>query len=258
MESPEHISAIIVDDESHARQALKTLLNAHPNIQVLAECENGISAVKAVNDLNPQVMFLDINMPKLDGFDVLELLGDTAPLTVFITAHNDYAIQAFEKNAVDYLLKPVNKDRLLQSVERIAQRVAHETPAQYQAQQQSAAQQMNQPGAPIQRILVRDKGDVYVIATKDITAIEAADDYVVIHTPEASHIKQERLSKLEDQLDSQQFCRIHRSTLINLDFLQGIETEAKETRFAVMKSDNNNPKQYAISRSGYSKLIELL
>ena len=252
------IRTIVVDDESHARQALITLLKTHPELDVIAECENGKAAVKAVNDLKPQLMFLDIHMPKLDGFEVLELLNDAAPLTIFVTAHDDYAIQAFEKNALDYLLKPVSKARLAQSIERIMQRVAQEAPEIYQAQQHSAALEMNQPSTPIQRILVRDKGDVHVIATKDITAIEAADDYVVIHTAGASHIKQDRLSKLEAQLDSHQFCRIHRSTLINLDYLQGIETEAKECRFAILKIDEQQTKQYAISRSGYSKLITLL
>jgi two-component system, LytTR family, response regulator len=252
------IRTILVDDEGHARQALLTLLKTHPEIDIIAECENGKAAVKAVNDLAPELMFLDIHMPKLDGFEVLELLGNAAPLTVFVTAHDDYAIQAFEKNAVDYLLKPVSKVRLSQSIERICKRVTQEEPAQYQAQQQSAAKQMNQTSAPIQRILVRDKGDVHVIATKDISAIEAADDYVVIHTAETSHIKQERLSKLEAQLDGQQFVRIHRSTLINLDYLQGIETEAKETRFALLKTGDQQTKQYAISRSGYTKLISLL
>lgn len=252
------IKAIVVDDESHARQALMTLLKAHPEIEVIAECENGMSAVKTVNDLQPHIMFLDIQMPKLDGLEVLELLGDTAPLTVFVTAHNDYAIQAFEKNAVDYLLKPINKARLAQSVERLQQRLAQDKPTEYRQQQQSAAQQLNQTSGPIQRILVREKGDVHVIPVGDVTAIEAADDYVVIHTADHSHIKQERLTRLESQLDPQQFCRIHRSTLINLDYLQGIETEAKETRFAILKLPNGNNKQYAISRSGYSKLIELL
>lgn len=252
------ITAIVVDDEQHARQALTTLLKAHPAIAVVAECENGKAAVKAVNDLKPDIMFLDIHMPKLDGFEVLELLGDAAPLTIFATAHDDYAIQAFEKNALDYLLKPISKVRLSQSITRITERLQQGNPASYQAQQQQAAQQMIQPSGPLQRILVRDKGDVHVIATKDISAIEAADDYVVIHTATASHIKQERLSKLEAQLDAQQFCRIHRSTLINLDYLQSIETEAKESRFAVLKTDDNSTKHYAISRSGYTKLIALL
>ncbi|UTA46952.1 LytTR family DNA-binding domain-containing protein [Simiduia sp. 21SJ11W-1] len=252
------INAIVVDDEGHARQTLITLLKAHPEINLVAECENGMSAVKTVNDLQPHLMFLDIQMPKLNGLEVLELLGDTAPLTVFVTAHNDYAIQAFEKNAVDYLLKPVSKARLAQSVERIQQRLTREQPTHYRQQQQTAAQQLNQPSGPIQRILVRDKGDVHVIPVADISAIEAADDYVVIHAGGQSHIKQERLSRLEAQLDAQQFCRIHRSTLINLDYLQGIETEAKETRFANLKLADGSSKQYAISRSGYSKLIELL
>lgn len=258
------ITAIVVDDEPHARQALQKLLAAHPHIEVVAECENGKAAVKAVNDLQPQLMFLDIHMPKLDGFEVLELLGDTAPITVFITAHDDYAIQAFDKNALDYLLKPVSKDRLSQTIERIGLRLnAQLSTEAYKTQQKNLSDSLASSTAasatsPLQRILVRDKGDVFVIACKDVIAIEAADDYVVIHTEQQSHIKQDRLANFETRLDPQQYCRVHRSTLINLDYLQGIETEGKETRFAQMKMGGDKIKAFAISRSGYSKLIEML
>ncbi len=246
------ISALIIDDESHARVALQHLLKDHPQIEILAECENGKEAVKAVNDLNPDVIFLDIHMPKLDGFEVLELLGDHTPLVVFVTAYDEYAIQAFKSNAVDYLLKPVSKDRLAASVKRIEERKGQ---AQTEAPKNKAViAEMKQHQGPLRRLLIRDKDEVHVIATSDVIAIEAADDYVVIHIADQSHIKQDRLSKLEEQLDSQLFCRIHRSTLINLDFLKSIEMEGKDSRFATMKDGS----QYAISRSGYGKLVERL
>ncbi|SMF16689.1 two component transcriptional regulator, LytTR family [Alteromonadaceae bacterium Bs31] len=246
------ISTIIVDDEAHARQAMQHLLKAHPQIDVLAECENGLAAVKAVNELQPELMFLDIQMPKLDGLDVLDLLGDAAPLTVFVTAHDEYAIKAFEKNALDYLLKPVSRERLASTIERLAQRNLQ--PEAQQQQRETLLSGYHQQQSPVSRVLVREKGDVFVIPVESVLAIEAADDYVVIHTPERKHIKQERLSKLEQILDANQFCRIHRSTIINLDHLAGIENDGKDNKLATMK----NQQQFSISRSGYSKLIEIL
>lgn len=241
-------SAIIVDDEAHARTALRHLLSHFPELDILAECENGKAAVRAVHELKPDLMFLDIQMPKLDGFEVLELLGDDAPLVIFVTAHDDYAIAAFENNAVDYLLKPINPARLADSLSRVdARRAAGSGP-------RPALDHLRPQDGPLSRLLVRDKSEVHVIVTGDIIAIEAADDYVVIHTATGSHIKQERLSRLEQCLDPQQFCRIHRSTLINLDYLANIETEAKDSRFAHLK----NGKSFAISRSGYGKLLARL
>lgn len=246
------ISAIIVDDEPHARQAMSRLLQPHADIDVLCECDNGLTAVKAVNERHPNVVFLDIHMPKLDGFDVLDLLGDEAPLIVFVTAHDTYALQAFENNAVDYLLKPVSTERIALTVTRLQERLVSQVQIRQRNENLLRSHQKTQ--APVNRILVREQGDVHVIASADIVAIEAADDYVVIQTLERSYIKQERLSHLESILDTRLFCRIHRSSIINLDYLSGIETEGKETRFANLK----NKKQYAISRSGYSKLIDIL
>jgi len=253
------ITAIVVDDEPHAAQALSHLLGSYPQVTIVATCENGITAVKAVHELKPNVMFLDIHMPKLDGFDVLELLGNTRPLVVFVTAHDDYAIQAFENNALDYLLKPVNRARIETTIDRLEQRLStllseNSLDATTDINTEKLLQNHVQRQAPVTRILVREKGDVFVIPSSDILAIEAADDYVVIHTPTKNHIKQERLNNLESILDPQQFCRIHRSAIINLDYLHGIETEGKDSRFATL----NNKKQFAISRSGYARLIKVL
>lgn len=248
------ISAIIVDDESHARQALSHLLRQHPCLTIIESCENGLAAVKAVHRLQPDVLFLDIQMPKLDGFDVLELLGEDAPLVVFVTAHNDYAIQAFENNAVDYLLKPVAAERLAATVSRLQDRIGLQAPDQPHPNNAQLLHDHQQSQAPINRILIRDRGDVHVIPTSEVIAVEAADDYVVIHTTSVRHIKYERMSNLENLLDERQFCRIHRSAIINLDFLAGIETETKDSRFANLK----NGLQLPISRSGYSKLLQQL
>lgn len=249
------ISAIIVDDEFHARDALKHLLSGYTQIDIVAECDNGLKAVKAVHDSSPQVMFLDIHMPKLDGFDVLELLADAAPVTVFVTAHDEYAIQAFEANALDYLLKPVSQERLDKTVKRLEKRLSQDGDMNSDSRRlDSLLQRHKETLAPLTRILVREHGDVHVIPTVDIIAIEAADDYVVIHTPAKNFIKQERLNNLENVLDARLFCRVHRSAIINIDYLAGVETEGKDSRYARMKNNT----QFGISRSGYAKLIKLL
>lgn len=246
------IGALIVDDEAHARQGLRQLLSNFADLQILAECENGMAAIKAVQQFNPQVIFLDIQMPKLDGFDVLELLGENAPTVVFVTAHDDYAIQAFEANAVDYLLKPVSRERLEKTWVRLLQRIAVQEPAS--DSNQKLIQSHKNQQLPISRILIRDKAEVIVVPTANVMALEAADDYVAIHTATQTYIKQERLNNLENQLDPKVFCRIHRSAILNIDFLAGIETEGRDNRFAVLR----NNKQLPISRSGYARLVQLL
>lgn len=249
------ISAIIVDDEPHAREALKHLLGNYAHIDLVAECDNGLEAVKAVHDFSPRVMFLDIHMPKLDGFDVLELLAGSAPVTVFVTAHDEYAIKAFETNALDYLLKPVSRERLDKTMQRLEKRFSPDNEASADLRNMdSLLLQHKETLAPLSRILVRENGDVHVIPTTDVIAIEAADDYVVIYTQNKNFIKQERLNILETLLDSRLFCRIHRSAIVNLDYLAGIETEGKDNRYACMK----NKTRFGISRSGYAKLIKIL
>ena len=245
------ITAIIVDDEPNAREGLADLLQAHSELEILQLCENGLQAVKAVSNLKPQLMFLDIQMPKLDGFDVLELLGPDAPCTIFVTAFDEYAVRAFEANAIDYLLKPVDADRLQQAIGKACQRLqgSDDIHSRHQALQKS----MND-NEYLQRILVRDGSDVHVLPVDAVSHIEAADDYVAIHTNDATHIKLDRLGKLEEQLDPRLFCRIHRSCLLNISYLTRIETETKDTRIAILDSGKELP----ISRSGYASLKELL
>lgn len=247
---PTTIDAILVDDEEHARQSLRKMLEPYPRINIVAECENGLSAINKVNELQPHLLFLDIHMPKLDGFDVLELLGDDAPLVVFVTAYDEYAIRAFDNNALDYLLKPLDPKRLQKTIERIEQRLnSKETPTLDNIV--SARQQQN---IPIHRILVRDGGDVHIIPVAEIFYIEAADDYIAIQTDTKTHIKQDRLQNIEKLLDPKRFCRIHRSYILNLACLSDIESETKDSKTAVLKNRIRLP----ISRSGYNRLKEIL
>jgi two-component system LytT family response regulator len=244
------ITAIIVDDENHARQALAVALQPFAQLEVLAECANGVDAIKLVNELQPQVMFLDIHMPKLDGFDVLDLLGADAPVIVFVTAHDDYAIQAFDSNALDYLLKPLDPERLQKTISRIEQRL--QADESHQLARVKADHQQSQ--APLQRILVRDNSEVHVIPVHEVLYFESADDYVAIHWQERTLIKQDRLQHIENLVDPGGFCRIHRTCLLNLDYLAGIESGTKDTRFAILKNKTRLP----ISRSGYTRLKALL
>ncbi len=247
---PNSISAIIVDDEAHARQSLRKALQDFSQINIVGESEHGFAAIRQASELNPQIMFLDIHMPKLDGFDVLDLLGDEAPLVVFVTAYDEYAIRAFDNNAVDYLLKPLDPKRLKKTIERIQQRLnTTETDSLNKFLSQRQHDQ-----SPLQRILVRDGHEIHVIQVENILYIEAADDYVAIHTHNTTHIKQDRLQKLEVLLDPDKFCRIHRSYLLNVSYLASIESENKDNKVAILKND----KRLAISRSGYNRLKKLL
>ena len=259
------ITAMLVDDEAHARQALRRALNAHPYIEILAEAENGFEAVKAVQELQPQLLFLDIQMPKLDGFDVLELLGDQAPTTLFVTAYDDYALKAFEADAVDYLLKPVNPERLTKSMEKVRSQIGmgvgrsgndstNQNSANLTPDTLAQITVAARPQEYSKRILVRDRSDVQVIACSDILYLESADDYVAIHTEQETHIKLDRLNALEQRLNPRQFCRIHRSVILNIDYLARIESETKDLRKAVLSGGQQLP----ISRAGYGALRKLL
>lgn len=229
---------------------MQTALSKFTELDVVAVCENGLQAVKAVNELKPQLLFLDIQMPKLDGFDVLELLGDLAPFVIFVTAYNEYAVQAFEANAIDYLLKPVDPERLQQAVSKIIKNVESEKPSAIQGLLLDSVRE----NELLQRILVRDGSEVHVLAVGSVCYIEAADDYVAIQTEDATHIKLDRLNKLQEKLDPRVFCRIHRSYLLNINYLSRIETQTKDTKVAILA----NGKQLPISRSGYTSLKKFL
>ena len=244
------ITALIIDDEPHAREGLKNALSQHEEVEIIGLCENGLQAVKAVHELNPQLIFLDIQMPKLDGFDVLELLGEQTPFVIFVTAYNEYAVQAFEANAIDYLLKPLDPKRLAQAIEKIKKRVSSEKPEDLSGFVFDPARESE----ILQRILVRDGSDVHVLPVESICYIESADDYVAIQTEDATHIKLDRLNKLQEKLDPRHFCRIHRSYLLNINYLSRIETETKDSKIAIL----NNGKELPISRSGYGILKKLL
>jgi len=236
------LNVIVVDDEELARESLVSLLNDIPDIRIVAECSNGFDAIRKVKELNPQLLFLDIKMPRLNGFEVLDLLGDEAPPTIFVTAFDDFAIKAFEANAIDYLLKPVNPQRLKQSLEKLLsyndfniggiEKVMHEYTS----------------NTKVERILVRDGNNVYIIPLKDVLWIEAQDDYIAIRTEKSTYLKLDRIGKYEKLLASQKFKRIHRSYLVNIDLVERVEDQ----NTAVLKSGHKIP----VSRSGYNRFFK--
>ena len=240
----------IVDDEEPARQVLREYLSSDPDIEVVAECANGFEAVKAVAERHPDLLLLDVQMPKLNGFEVLELVGREAAV-IFTTAYDEYALRAFAVHAIDYLLKPFGKERLQEAIARARRRLAQTAAAVVSTQ---LAVDARPPGAWISRIVIRDGANVHVIPLDKVDYAEAQDDYVSVHTGDRSLLKEQSMAELERQLDPQRFVRIHRSYLLNLDRLARIELAAKDSRIAILKDGRQLP----VSRSGYTRLKELL
>jgi two-component system LytT family response regulator len=241
---------VIVDDEAPARALLREYLAADPAVSVLEECDNGFDAVRVLSARNPDLVLLDVQMPKLDGFEVLELLQEP-PAVIFVTAYDEHALRAFEVHAVDYVLKPVGRDRLEQALARARERLREGAGP---PSARGLARTARPPGEPLQRVIVRDGAEVHVLPVARIDWIEAQDDYVALHVQGKTHLKHEPMAELEKALDPARFVRIHRSYLINLDRLTRLELAAKDTRVAVLAGGETLP----VSRAGYARLKELL
>ena len=248
--SKDTFTACIVDDEELARGLVREHLQGHPEIRILAECANGFEAVKAATEQKPDLLFLDIQMPKLDGFEVLELL-EYQPATVFITAFDQHAIKAFEAHAVDYLLKPFSEARFEEALAKAkAKCIAGHLSVPRLAELSAAAR-----GTwPLERIVVRDGAKVTFISLDKLDYVQAQDDYVELKTEGRSYLKQQTLSSLENQLDPKRFLRIHRSFLLPLDRLARLEQGLKDSWTAILRDGTKLP----VSRSGYAKLKELI
>lgn len=242
-------TAIIVDDETLAREVLREHIAVHPELSVIAECSNGFDAVKAVTELKPDLLFLDIQMPKLNGFEVLELI-DHKPTVIFVTAYDQYALKAFEVHAVDYLLKPFSKERFEQALAQAKKNFERGNSKPFE-QIVSSVRSNDQP---LERLLIREGSKVHVIPVEKIDYIEAQDDYVLVRSDGKSHLKQHRLSDLEESLDPSQFVRIHRKYILNVNRLARIELYAKDSRVAILKDGT----RLQVSRAGYDKLKKLL
>ncbi len=245
------LRVVIVDDEDPARALLREYLARDPSLQIVAECRNGFEAVKAVAETRPDIVFLDIQMPKLDGFEVLELSGRDVAV-VFVTAFDEHAVRAFEVNAVDYLLKPVAPERVTTALDRVRRRLVAPIPETPPIAELVRAARPER--TPAERILVRDGAKVVVIPVEGLDYAQAQDDYVALKAEGREHLKQQTLTELEKTLDPQRFVRIHRSYLLNLDRLAKLETDSRDPRIAVLRDGSRLP----VSRSGYSRLKALL
>ncbi len=241
--------AMIVDDEELARKLLREMLHAHPEIEVVAECGNGMEAVKAAGVQKPDLLFLDVQMPKLTGFDVLELIERQGLAVIFVTAFDQYAMKAFDVHAVDYLLKPFSSERFEAALEKaMSQEGKPSVPATELALAARPAGQF------AERIVVKDGPKVTLIAVSKLDYAEALDDYVSLVSEGKKHLKQQTISGLELALDPALFVRIHRSYLVNLERVVRIEPYGKDSKVAILTSGVKLP----VSRAGYARLKTLL
>ena len=235
---------VIVDDEQPARELIKVFLKDFSYIEVVAEAENGFEGAKVINEHKPELIFLDIQMPKIDGFEMLELL-DVVPQVIFCTAFDQFAIQAFDKNAVDYLLKPFSKARFAEALDKVVNK------------QQNPAKKLPQVAdylKPLDRVVIKDRKEIIIVDVADIDFLEAQDDYVEIHSTKGQWLKQKTMKYFENSLDNQQFCRVHRKFIIQVNRLNKIDKLGKESYTALLK----NGKAIPVSMSGYLRLKELL
>ena len=235
------LRALIADDETLARRLLAEYLVPHADVNVIAEADNGLDAARAITELKPDLVFLDIQMPRLTGLEVLELTGRRDGV-VFTTAHDQHAMRAFELHAVDYLLKPFSQARFDAALERARRLLGQPAPG---------LAQLVKPATTLTRVLVREgDGAMQVLLVDDIAYIEAQADYAAFHAHGREHLKAQRISELESQLDPARFVRVHRSFIVNLAHLQSLERTDSDAFVARMRDGKRIP----VSRSGYDRL----
>jgi two-component system LytT family response regulator len=219
---PASIQALVVDDESLARRNLTVLLRRDPDIGSVTECGSGLEAVAEIRKSRPDLVFLDVQMPECGGFDVLELLGgDLPPIIIFVTAYDEYALRAFEAGALDYLLKPFDDARFGRALNRAKDKLAHYIPRQAQ---------------PVERLVIKTPGQMLFLNVADIDWIEAAGYYACLHVGSDTHVMRRTLSELERDLGEEKFIRIHRSIIVNLDRIGGLELRSEGEYEVVLKS----------------------
>lgn len=237
------IKTILIDDEALARDVVKHYLKAYPNIEIVAECSDGFEGLKAITQHQPDFIFLDIQMPKISGFEMLELV-EKHPAVIFTTAFDEYAIKAFEVNAVDYLLKPIEKSRFDQAMEKLPAKLAKMENSNELLESASLSPAQNS------RIVVKTAGVIKIIPVTALNYIEADDDYVKLNTTEGNYHKNKTMNFFEQTLDPAHFIRIHRSYIINLAQVTKIELKEKDSYVVLLKSDIWLP----VSKTGYVKL----
>jgi len=245
------LRAILIDDEQPARDVVKHYLKHFDEIELVGEVADGFSGLKAIQDLKPDLVFLDVQMPKLTGLELLELL-DNPPMIIFSTAYDQYAIKAFEMNAIDYLLKPYSQERFTQAVQKALSQAGNVKMIPQPVQ--NLVKSLEESQEYLQRIAVKSRHKVSVIPVEEIIYLEAEGDYVMLHTKEARHLKEKTMKYFESHLDTGQFIRIHRSYIVNAKFIDRIEYYDKENYAVLMK----NGAKLRASSTGYKILKQVL
>ncbi|WP_028295846.1 LytR/AlgR family response regulator transcription factor [Olivibacter sitiensis] len=245
------IRALVIDDEPLARSIILDYLEEYPQVDVLGECGDGFEAAKTIMTQQPDLIFLDVQMPKINGFEMLELL-DQRPAVIFTTAFDEYAIRAFEQHAVDYLLKPISKLRFDKAMQKYL--------AQKQLQPDNKNTQnlledvTSNTSSRLERVVVKTGNTIKIIPVDDILYLEADDDYVKIHTENGSYLKNKTMAYFERELDSKQFVRLHRSYIVRIDLIARLEPYEKDSHIAIL----TNGTRINVSKTGYSKLKAVL
>ena len=245
------IKAIIIDDEQLAREIIKAYLKPFEQIKVVRECADGFQGLKAIQEEKPDLIFLDIQMPKITGFEMLELLEEP-PVVIFSTAFDQYAIKAFELNATDYLLKPYTDERFAEAVKKALEKVGSKQSTQKELS--SLQEKREDLSEALDRIVVKTGNKIHILALDQISHFQAQDDYVEIHSDQGKYLKQMRMKHLEEKLPEGEFVRIHRSHIVSVKGIEKLELYEKDSYLLTLKNGNQLP----VSRSGHGKLKEVL
>lgn len=250
------IRTIIVDDEPLAREKLLGFLDREDDVEIVAECGDGRHAVEAIEEHKPDLVFLDVEMPELDGFQVIENLDcDPMPKIVFTTAYNQYAVKAFEVHAVDYLLKPFDRDRFAEAMVQIRSATERDTLAPVREQLEELLSQVSREREPYRdRLVIKTSGRVVLLEVADIDWIDAAGNYVRLNTGSESHLLRETMNRLEGRLDPNRFLRIHRSTIVNVERIKELQQQFHGDYLVMLKGGQ----RLTLSRSYRDRLQELL
>ncbi len=242
--------AIIIDDEKLAREIIKGYLKENPDIEIAAECSNGFDGIKKIGELNPELVFLDIQMPKITGFEMLELI-DNPPAIIFTTAYDQFALKAFEVNAVDYLLKPFSAERFN---EALGKALVHLKDRKFNsAAVKSLLAEKDSSDEFLDRVVIKDGPKISIVPSDRIKYLEAQDDYVMIYSDEGKFLKQKTMRYFQDHLHPNDFVRIHRSYIASIKRIKKIELLEKETYKIVLEDKTTLP----VSKSGYDRLKEI-
>jgi len=246
----EQINAIIIDDEKLGREIVKNYLKEYPSVNIAAECSNGFDGIKKITELKPDLIFLDIQMPKINGFEMLELI-DNPPVIIFTTAYDHFALKAFEVNAADYLLKPFSKVRFDEALKKALLHLK-DKPAQ-NSLVKNLIEEKDKQAEYLERIVIKDGTKIFIVPIETVKYIEAQDDYVKIYSDSGNYLKQKTMKYFESHLNPENFIRIHRSYIAAVDEIKNLELFEKESYRITLK----DAKQLPVSKNGYEKLKEI-